>query len=246
MASRKVDQLRAIVGAASDIELSDLLSRCGNSVQDAANAFFDRPPAGGNRGGGAALKRGHRNGGDTATKTAHGGKKSRKMEAPSTVDIEDLDRVFGGAKTAEIHGCLLSWYDDKHRVLPWRRNGHSLHELSAESDAKLAIADSDWAYRVWVSEIMLQQTRVATVIEYFERWVARWPTISALAAATIDEVNAVWAGLGYYRRAKFLLEGAKKVMGSLGGVMPRCAKSLEADLPGVGPYTAGEQPWVAE
>lgn len=91
---------------------------------------------------------------------------------------------------------------------------------------------------MWVSEIMLQQTQVKTVIDYYNRWMARWPTVQDLACASIDEVNEVWAGLGYYRRAKLLHDGAKKVVNDLGGHLPRTAAEL-AKLPGIGPYTAG-------
>ena len=69
--------------------------------------------------------------------------------------------------------------------------------------------ENQFAYRVWVSEMMLQQTQVQTVIGYYERWMSHWPTIQDLAAAELEEVNKVWAGLGYYRRARFLLEGAR-------------------------------------
>ncbi len=80
-------------------------------------------------------------------------------------------------------------YGANKRDLPWRRqSGHNA------------------AYGVWVSEVMLQQTRVATVVEYWNRWMTKWPSLGALAASNIDDVNAVWSGLGYYRRARMLLE----------------------------------------
>ncbi|XP_009988541.1 PREDICTED: A/G-specific adenine DNA glycosylase, partial [Tauraco erythrolophus] len=95
------------------------------------------------------------------------------------------------------------------------------------------------AYAVWVSEIMLQQTQVATVINYYNRWMQKWPTLQALAQASLEEVNEVWAGLGYYSRGKRLQEAARKVVSELAGQMPRTAEDLQKLLPGVGRYTAG-------
>ncbi|KFW09045.1 A/G-specific adenine DNA glycosylase, partial [Fulmarus glacialis] len=95
------------------------------------------------------------------------------------------------------------------------------------------------AYAVWVSEIMLQQTQVATVIDYYNRWMQKWPTLQALAQASLEEVNELWAGLGYYSRGKRLQEAARKVVSELAGRMPRTAEDLQKLLPGVGRYTAG-------
>jgi A/G-specific adenine glycosylase len=92
-------------------------------------------------------------------------------------------------------------------------------------------------YRVWLSEIMLQQTTVATVRSYFDRFVARWPDISALAAASLDEVLQLWQGLGYYARARNLHACARVVVARHGGVFPDNPKALRA-LPGIGAYTA--------
>ncbi|MBA3465290.1 MAG: A/G-specific adenine glycosylase, partial [Deltaproteobacteria bacterium] len=89
-------------------------------------------------------------------------------------------------------------------------------------------------YAIWVSEIMLQQTRVATVIPYWEKWMAAFPTVRALATAPLDDVLAAWAGLGYYSRARNLHRGAQ----SIGESLPRTAAELR-DVPGIGPYTAG-------
>ncbi|KAF3834906.1 hypothetical protein F7725_027464 [Dissostichus mawsoni] len=93
-------------------------------------------------------------------------------------------------------------------------------------------------YAVWVSEIMLQQTQVATVINYYNKWMKRWPTVQDLATATLEEVNQMWAGLGYYSRGRRLHEGAQKVVSELKGQMPRTVDSLLKQLPGVGRYTA--------
>ncbi|XP_050817121.1 adenine DNA glycosylase isoform X4 [Gopherus flavomarginatus] len=122
---------------------------------------------------------------------------------------------------------LLAWYDKCKRDLPWRKLAAS------ESDANRR------AYAVWVSEIMLQQTQVATVIDYYNRWMQKWPTLQALAKASLEEVNELWAGLGYYSRGKRLQEAAQKVVSELAGQMPATAEELQRLLPGVGRYTAG-------
>jgi A/G-specific adenine glycosylase len=93
-------------------------------------------------------------------------------------------------------------------------------------------------YAIWVSEIMLQQTRVATVIPYWERWMAKFPTVSALAGAALDDVLAAWAGLGYYSRARNLHTGARAIDARFGGALPSRAAELR-EVPGIGPYTAG-------
>ena len=136
-----------------------------------------------------------------------------------------------------VSGTLLAWYDRNHRVLPWRRNPHSKREGGEGGGEGGARSAADFAYAVWVSEVMLQQTQVQTVVGYFERWMARWPTVAALAAADIEDVNAVWAGLGYYRRARFLLEGARHVCTKLNGQLPATREAL-ASIPGIGAYTA--------
>jgi A/G-specific adenine glycosylase len=116
---------------------------------------------------------------------------------------------------------LLAWYDRHARVLPWRVRGR------AKPDP----------YRVWLAEIMLQQTTVATVGPYYAAFLARWPGVAALARAELDDVLAAWAGLGYYARARNLHRCAKHVAGELGGVFPETEEGLR-ELPGVGPYTA--------
>lgn len=107
----------------------------------------------------------------------------------------------------------------------------------------LLFSDPDQrAYSIWVSEVMLQQTQVATVIEYYNKWIKRWPTVLDLAKATLEEVNEMWAGLGYYSRGRRLHEGAQKLAkqrGKKSGQMPANAKDLMKELPGVGRYTAG-------
>ena len=117
-----------------------------------------------------------------------------------------------------IRRALVAWFARGHRDLPWRRTRD--------------------AYAVWVSEIMLQQTRVETVTPYFERWMRRFPTVEALAEAPLDDVLAEWAGLGYYARARNLQTAAREVTAAHGGRFPSTAAQLQT-LRGVGAYTAG-------
>ena len=112
---------------------------------------------------------------------------------------------------------LLDWYHRKQRDLPWRK-------------------DRD-PYRVWVSEIMLQQTRVAAVLEHYADFLRRFPTLETLAAARQDAVLAAWSGLGYYRRARALRDAARQVVNQYGSRFPRTAEELRY-LPGIGRYTA--------
>ncbi|MSO77656.1 MAG: A/G-specific adenine glycosylase [Alphaproteobacteria bacterium] len=116
---------------------------------------------------------------------------------------------------------LLAWYDRHRRVLPWRA----------------AAGERADPYRVWLSEIMLQQTTVATVGPYYQAMVGRWPTVEALAAAELDAVLHAWQGLGYYARARNLHRCAGIVAGELGGRFPNSEVGLRA-LPGIGAYTA--------
>src|SRR3954451_14131329 len=116
---------------------------------------------------------------------------------------------------------LLRWYDRHRRVLPWRA-------------AQGASAD---AYKVWLSEIMLQQTTVKAVAPYYARFLDRFPSVADLAAAPLDDVLSLWAGLGYYARARNLHACAKVVAAQHGGVFPDTEEALR-ELPGVGAYTA--------
>ena len=117
--------------------------------------------------------------------------------------------------------ALLAWYDAERRDLPWRYGPRKKAD----------------PYRVWLSEIMLQQTTVKAVIPYFEKFVARWPTVADLAAAPEETVLQMWAGLGYYSRARNLKACADAVVRDFGGVFPSTEADLQA-LPGIGPYTA--------
>ena len=117
-----------------------------------------------------------------------------------------------------IVGQLVAWFELVARDLPWRRRRDP--------------------YAVWLSEIMLQQTRVETVVPYFERFLRRFPDVEALAVAEIDEVLKLWSGLGYYRRARVLYATAREVTERYGGAFPGEAAALR-ELPGIGAYTAG-------
>jgi len=129
--------------------------------------------------------------------------------APSIIDARRI---------AAIRRKLLTWYDAHRRDLPWRKTGDP--------------------YRVWLSEMMLQQTQVATVIPYYERFVSRWPTVAELAAAPLDDVLHAWAGLGYYARARNLHKAARMVAEAFDGAFPDGVDDL-LRLPGVGRYSAG-------
>ncbi len=122
------------------------------------------------------------------------------------------------AARARARTRLLGWFAAQARPLPWRETRDP--------------------YAIWVSEVMLQQTRVETVLRYYARFLARFPSVVALADADEDEVLAMWSGLGYYRRARLLHAGARAVLERHGGAVPR-EPELRRALPGVGRYTAG-------
>lgn len=118
----------------------------------------------------------------------------------------------------QITVSLLAWYDRCARALPWR----GFHD----------------AYRTWISEAMLQQTRVETVLSYYSRFLERFPSLASLAQAPEEDVLKVWEGLGYYSRARNLWKGARQVMAEYGGVLPRDPSELQK-ICGIGPYSAG-------
>ncbi len=126
-------------------------------------------------------------------------------------------RDEGRDKLRAANARLLDWYARNKRDLPWRRSGD--------------------AYAIWVSEVMLQQTRVAVVVERYREFMGRFPTLVALALAPEQEVLAMWSGLGYYRRARMLHKAAQFVSANLGGNLPVKAEELRV-LPGIGVYTA--------
>ena len=120
--------------------------------------------------------------------------------------------------TSEAARRLLDWYDQNARQMPWRGSGDP--------------------YAIWISEIMLQQTQVDTVTPYFERWMARFPNLASLAAASEQDVLQLWEGLGYYSRARNLLKAARLVVDRYAGQLPASLEGLRS-LPGIGPYSAG-------
>jgi A/G-specific adenine glycosylase len=121
------------------------------------------------------------------------------------------------ASPRQFSDLLLTWYEGNRRDLPWRR-------------------DRD-PYRVWISEIMLQQTRVAAVIEHYKRFLQRFPTVQKLASAREASVLAAWSGLGYYRRARMMHAASKQIVQKHDGVFPNRAESLQ-EIAGIGAYTA--------
>ena len=135
------------------------------------------------------------------------------MNTPDSA--EDLAQTASNRQLADV---LLAWYDREQRALPWR----------GERDP----------YRIWVSEVMLQQTQATTVLPYYQRFLERFPTLSDLAAASLDAVLKAWEGLGYYARARNLHAAARQVMTEFGGRLPESYVKLR-QLPGMGDYTAG-------
>lgn len=170
----------------------------------------------------------------------------RQHNAPSSVPTVGPNRRHALAyhRPLLLHGdagksgrdALLAWFDSKStaRKMPWRKPWLDPANTPRETLERRA-------YEVWISEIMLQQTRVAVVIDYWNRWMDKWPTIHDLAAAEADEVLSAWRGLGYYSRARRIHEAAGVVVGDKvwKGLLPSDTKELESRVPGVGPYTAG-------
>ena len=134
------------------------------------------------------------------------------MKTPPKSLAKDRRRARG------VRDALLRWYDGAKRDLPWRRSRDP--------------------YAIWISETMLQQTRVDTVIPYYERFLERFPDVYALATADNDDVFGLWAGLGYYSRARNLKAAAQQIVAEFGGELP-CEASRLQSLPGIGRYTAG-------
>ncbi|XP_056389077.1 adenine DNA glycosylase isoform X2 [Hyla sarda] len=155
---------------------------------------------------------------------------SRKRTGAQNTDPAPLTpayHTFTAEETDTLRKGVLTWYDRCKRDLPWRRLANAEPDLDRR------------AYSVWVSEVMLQQTQVSTVVDYYTKWMKTWPTLQDLAMASLEEVNEKWSGLGYYSRGRRLHQGAQKVVQDLGGHMPRTAEDLQKQLPGVGRYTAG-------
>jgi A/G-specific adenine glycosylase len=140
-----------------------------------------------------------------------------KLSLATTRDMGTSHSINEPAGRRLFQRRLLGWYQRNKRDLPWRANRDP--------------------YRVWLSEIMLQQTRVAAVVEYYRRFLQRFPTVEALASASESDVLAAWSGLGYYRRAPMLHAASKKIVDEYGGEFPNTAAAL-LSLPGIGRYTS--------
>jgi len=157
--------------------------------------------------------------------------KVKKENDKNAMNVDTCCKHTYTPKEVDQFRCLLlPWFDRTCRVMPWRE--------AARPSSSSYIADPNVrGYSCLVSEVMLQQTQVATVVEYYTRWMAKWPTVEHLAASTLEEVQEAWSGLGYYSRGRRLREAAVTVSEKLKGEMPRTAEQLEK-LPGVGRYTA--------
>jgi A/G-specific adenine glycosylase len=142
----------------------------------------------------------------------------RKARLNRNLDDDSIKRMkFSGQDRDAIRSALLEWFRRNARPLPWRKSGDP--------------------YAVWVSEVMLQQTQVATVIPYYQRFLAAFPTVAALARAPLERVLELWSGLGYYRRARYLHQAAKEVVRRFAGAFPQDYEQIRS-LPGIGDYTA--------
>ncbi|KAK2039633.1 DNA glycosylase [Colletotrichum somersetense] len=164
---------------------------------------------------------------------------------PSRIHAAGYHRplLLDGRPGRDGRDALLAWFDatSTTRGMPWRKAWIDPRASYPDDAVGLRAALERRAYEVWISEIMLQQTRVAVVIDYWNRWMTRWPTIRDLAAAAPEDVLAAWRGLGYYSRATRIHEAAKLVVADphWAGLLPADTAELEAKVPGVGRYTAG-------
>jgi A/G-specific adenine glycosylase len=141
-----------------------------------------------------------------------------KARLNRNVDNDGVKRMkFSGQARDAIRSALLEWFRRSARPLPWRKSGDP--------------------YAVWVSEVMLQQTQVATVIPYYQRFLAAFPTLADLARAPLERVLQLWSGLGYYRRARHLHQAAKELVRRFAGAFPQDYEQIRS-LPGIGDYTA--------
>jgi len=160
---------------------------------------------------------------------------SSSSSSSLTTDIEDIllnfenknEYSFNEYESKYFREELLKFYHNNRRLLPWR--GDIVDGI---------VPPQPSAYGTWISEIMLQQTRVETVIPYWRKWMEKFPTIEKVAEASQEDINGIWAGLGYYRRARMILECAKKVVAEYNGILPQSASEL-LKLPGIGEYTSG-------
>lgn len=159
-----------------------------------------------------------------------GGCREEEDAGPVSSALADAPRMFDAAEIAAFRATLVPWFCRVRRLFPWRAEpGKPWPREPGEAGG---------AYAVWVSEVMSQQTRIDVVVGYFKRWMAEFPTVFALADAPLERATAIWQGLGYYRRCRFLHEGAKQVVEEYGGLVPSEAAQLRK-IKGIGQYTAG-------
>ncbi|EFX85108.1 hypothetical protein DAPPUDRAFT_314361 [Daphnia pulex] len=151
--------------------------------------------------------------------------KTETVEIENSETLRNHHHALLEEEIRNLREKLINWYDINKRDLQWR-------DLAKHIDPNIR------GYSVLVSEIMLQQTQVATVKSYYSKWIEKWPDLTALSKATLEEVNTLWSGLGYYSRGKRLHEAACKIVHEMDGTMPQKAEQLQKQLPGVGPYTA--------
>lgn len=169
---------------------------------------------------------------------SHGDTKPHTSSAKAPHPQIHLPSSFDKVEVKELQGRLLNWYSSNYRHFPWRAppsrdaNGTVSRQSSSAESAPGA------PYAVWISEVMSQQTRIDVVVNYYERWMRTFPTIRALSEGSLDRINELWAGLGYYRRARYLHEGAKQIMAEHDGNVPEEVASLRK-IKGIGDYTAG-------
>jgi A/G-specific adenine glycosylase len=179
----------------------------------------------------------------------------RMILVPTTSTITlPKEGNFETKEVEYVRSHLLSWYYQHRRRLPWRGDSlpfTTVQDVIQSTEESLLAKDKTTTaatttsnnnvttpYSTWVSEIMCQQTRVETVIKYHTRWMEKFPTIQCLASASEKEVNKQWSGLGYYRRARYLHQGAQYVVQHYNGKLPTDVQTLQK-IPGIGPYTAG-------
>lgn len=165
-------------------------------------------------------------------------------QVPNQIHLQDVRhthsvKVFSDIELSRLRTQLLDWYSVHHRSFPWRAPPRHIPNSAPLPVPILAKPSSPGApYAVWISEVMSQQTRIDVVVSYYKKWMQQLPTIDHLANVSLEVVYELWAGLGYYRRAKFLHEGAKQIVEKHGGKLPEDLRTLYS-IKGIGKYTAG-------
>ncbi|XP_029801881.1 adenine DNA glycosylase isoform X5 [Suricata suricatta] len=182
----------------------------------------------------------------------------RQKEVVLRASVSPYHLFRDTAEVTVFRENLLSWYDREKRDLPWRRRvsrqGAGTEGWHQPPSTLTPCPGLHWqaegevdpdrrAYAVWVSEVMLQQTQVATVIDYYTRWMQKWPTLQDLASASLEEVNQLWAGLGYYSRGRWLQEGAQKATGVVDGNVVRVLCRVRAIGADPGSTFVSQQLW---